>query len=586
MPSQIQSNKASEMITSGSLIRILIVWLICLASLRLDFLNDFDLRLQIRGDRPPPADIVIIELNPSDMRHFSSNEVQDLLLLNSSSEISDHFYWNTRLWSSLLAGLLKMNPKSVVISLDILQPALTEEFDHGLLTNRKINWLFASGTDDHGFPIVPVFEKKKILDILNIEFEKDGLVRKINPGRDPTSARYINFQGSDNRFLKISYNALINNEWPARFFKDKTIVVGGFTNSDYEFLTPVGPFNRNALVAQIIENKIHSEWISSLTFWPQSLVLLLFISVIYFCTLFLPRNLSIAVTLVTIFAALIINIYLFDVHYFWFPIVSTSLCLFLGWLTGYTVVAGELEKKNFQLEQESQTRKQLELLKTNFLSLISHDLKNPLAKIQSVVQRNLSISENVTANEQLKADLHAIQKYSEELDHYIRSMLNIARVESQDIKLNLVPSDINQIVLSCLETLGPLALDKNIEIKTKLDPLFLVEIDPILIKEALINIIENSIKYSLAQSKIEIVTTDSGDQVKIMVTDQGFGISFDELKQVGQKFFRSSSVPESIKGTGLGLFLVKYFVELHSGTIEVSSTLNKGTSVTINLPNR
>ncbi len=586
MPSQIQSSKASEMITSGSLIRILIVWLICLASLRLDYLNDFDLRFQIRGDRPPPADIVIIELNPSDMRHFSSNQVQDLLLLNSSSEISDHFYWNTHLWSSLLGGLLKMNPKSIVVSLDILQPALTEEFDHGLLTNRKINWLFASGTDDQGFPIVPVFEKKKILDILNIEFEKDGLVRKINPGRDPTTARYINFQGSDSRFLKISYNALINNEWPVRFFKDKTIVVGGFTNSDYEFLTPVGPFSRNALVAQIIENKTYSESISSLTFWPQSLALLLLISVIYFCTLYLPRNLSIAVALVTIFAALIINIYLFDVHFFWFPIVSTSLCLFLGWLTGYTVVAGELEKKNFQLEQESQTRKQLELLKTNFLSLISHDLKNPLAKIQSVVQRNLSTNEKRPVNEPLKADLHAIQKYSEELDHYIRSMLNIARVESQDIKLNLVPSDINQIVLSCLETLGPLAVDKNIEIKTKLDPLFLVEIDPILIKEALINIIENSIKYSPTQSKIEIITTESGDQVKILVTDQGFGISFDELKQVGQKFFRSSSVPESIKGTGLGLFLVKYFVELHSGTIEVSSILNKGTSVTINLPNR
>lgn len=581
MPSQFQTQKASEMMSSSSFVHILIVWFICLASLRLDYLNDFDFRFQIRGDRPPPKDTVIVDLSPSDLRHFNSSEVQDLLLLNTSSEITDHYYWNPELWRSLLSGLLHLNPKLIVVTLDLVPQAIAENFDQNLLSNPKITWLFG-GSDALGLPLVPIFEKRKILDVLNVEFEKDGLVRKINPGRDPSTARYINFQGSENRFLKIPYNKLVSNGWPIDYFKDKIIVIGGFTNSDYEYITPVGPYSRSALVAQLVENKINSQWTKSLTFWPQSLVLLLVIALIYFCTLLLPRNLSIAIVLTSIFGSLIANIYLFDVYYFWFPIVSTSICLFLGWLTGYTVLAGNIEKRNFQLEQEKETRKELELLKSNFISLISHDLKNPLAKIQSVLQRNLT----ETTNPLLQNDLIAIQKYSEELDQYIRSMLNIARVESQDIKLNLIPSDINQIIMSCIDAVQPLAQDKNIQIIPSLAPLFLVEIDPILIKEALINVIENGIKYSGRSTHIEIKSMDIDPYIIIQVIDSGMGIPEDELAKIGQKFFRSKFVPESIKGTGLGLFLVKYFVELHAGSVDVTSIVNKGTTVTIKLLNR
>ncbi|OYZ11260.1 MAG: hypothetical protein B7Y39_19680, partial [Bdellovibrio sp. 28-41-41] len=220
-------------------------------------------------------------------------------------------------------------------------------------------------------------------------------------------------------------------------------------------------------------------------------------------------------------------------------------------------------------------------MKSNFISLISHDLKNPLAKIQSVVARNLASSvEGPMAN-----DLTAIQKYSEELDHYIRSILNIARVESQNIKLNIVPSDLNQLIDASIISLRPLAHDKNIKIDTDLAPLFLTEMDPILIKEALINIIENAIKYSPSGTVIAIKTFETDLHIVTEIKDQGYGISEAELQKVGQKFFRSASVPDSIKGSGLGLFLVKYFIELHSGKMEVVSILNQGTTVRIKLPN-
>ncbi len=580
MPSQFQLQKAfafvsTQLVSSGSILRVLIVWLICLVSLRIDNLNDFDFRFQMRGDRSPAKDIVIIELTPSDLRHFNTTEVQDLMLLNSSSDINDNYYWNPHLWSSLLVELLKQQPKTIVITLDLVKQALTDSMNVGLLSNPKVTWVYSSDLDPLGL------EKKRLLDVLNIQFEKDGVVRRVLSPVRGEPARYINFQGAESRFFKVTYNQLINNEWPLEFFKDKIIVIGGFTNSDYEYITPMGSYGRSALVAQLIENKYHSQWIKSWSFWPQSLVIFVLICLIYFSTLFLPRNLSITVTIAALFIVLIVNIYLFDIHHFWFPMATTSLCVFLGWLIGYTVLVSNIEKKNFQLEQQNETRTQLELMKTNFISLISHDLKNPLAKIQSVVARNLATS----AEGAIAQDLVSIQKYSEELDHYIRSILNIARVESQNIKLNIVPSDLNQLIEASIIALRPLASDKNIKIETELAPLFLIEIDPILIKEALINIIENAIKYSANNTLIIVRTSETNEHIITEVIDQGIGISEVELQKVGQKFFRSEMVPENIKGSGLGFFLVKYFIELHAGSVNVESTLNKGTTVRIKLPN-
>lgn len=580
MPSQFQLQKAfafvsSTLFSSGSILRILIVWLICLVSLRIDNLSDFDFRFQLRGDRSPAKDIVIIELTPSDLRHFNTTEVQDLMLLNSSSDITDHYYWNPYLWNSLLVELLEREPKTIIITLDLVKQALTDGLNVGLLGNPKITWVYSNNADPLGL------EKKRLLDVLNIQFEKDGVVRRVLSPVGGTPARYINFQGTESRYFKTTYNQLINNDWPKNFFKNKIIILGGFTNSDYEYITPMGSYGRSALVAQLIENKYHSQWIKSWSFWPQSVVIFTLICLIYFATLFLPRNASIILTIVSLLVLLIVNIYLFDIHHFWFPMATIALCIFLGWLIAYTVLASNIEKKNFQLEQENETRTQLEQMKTNFISLISHDLKNPLAKIQSVIARNLATS----TDSSIVHDLVSIQKYSEELDHYIRSILNIARVESQNIKLNIVPSDLNQLVEASIIALRPLANDKNITIETELAPLFLIEVDPILIKEALINIIENAIKYSDSNTLVTVRTLETRGHIVAEVIDQGIGISETELQKIGQKFFRSEMVPESIKGSGLGFFLVKYFVELHAGKVEIESILNKGTTVRIKLPN-
>lgn len=217
MPSQFQLQKANVRFSSGSFLRILIVWLIGLASLRIDHMSDFDLRFQMRGDLAPAKDIVIIELNPSDLRYFNSNEVQDLMVLNSSSEISDNYYWSPQLWNTLLFDLLKLNPKTIIITLDLLKQALTDTMNIGILGNPKVTWVYSRETDPLGL------EKKRLLDVLNIDFEKDGVIRRVLSPVLGEPSRYINYQGSENRFFKISYRNLVSTLWPIDFLKEKLL---------------------------------------------------------------------------------------------------------------------------------------------------------------------------------------------------------------------------------------------------------------------------------------------------------------------------------------------------------------------------
>lgn len=126
---------------------------------------------------------------------------------------------------------------------------------------------------------------------------------------------------------------------------------------------------------------------------------------------------------------------------------------------------------------------------------------------------------------------------------------------------------------------------KHIEIQTELEPLFSISLDPDLMKQVFSNLLENAIKYSQENSKVLVKTAEVDGFVQIQFQDHGPGISSDELDNVFMKFFRSKNAKSSpIKGSGLGLYLAKYFVELHQGRISVQSFVGKGSTFTVELP--
>jgi len=140
------------------------------------------------------------------------------------------------------------------------------------------------------------------------------------------------------------------------------------------------------------------------------------------------------------------------------------------------------------------------------------------------------------------------------------------------------------VIEAALRQLRPLAAEKNILLTTQLEPMFSVEFDITLMKEVVINLVENAIKYSSLGQNILVKSWEDNNYVHVSVRDNGPGISPSEIESVWQKFTRGKDQDLKTKGSGLGLYLVKYFVELHGGQILMESQLGSGTTVSFTLP--
>jgi signal transduction histidine kinase len=226
---------------------------------------------------------------------------------------------------------------------------------------------------------------------------------------------------------------------------------------------------------------------------------------------------------------------------------------------------------------------QVEELKTNFVSMMSHDLKTPLARIQGMTD---VIARDDNPLSPLQADaLMSIQKSGEELANFITSILNLGRIESQEIKLQLVTRDINALLEDVIHRHDFLAREKHITVVKELEPLFSVRMDVELMRQVFSNLLENAIKYSREGGRVLISSEEANGRIVVQIADQGTGIAAEELPNIFMKFYRSKDARIStIRGSGLGLYLAKYFVELHNGVISVDSTVGAGTSFTVDLP--
>jgi signal transduction histidine kinase len=171
------------------------------------------------------------------------------------------------------------------------------------------------------------------------------------------------------------------------------------------------------------------------------------------------------------------------------------------------------------------------------------------------------------------------------MKRFITSILNLSRLESQKVTLNKKSNDINLLIQQALKRLKPLAQQKNLNIEESLDPLFSIECDEDLMRQVLTNLIDNAIKYSPAESKIIVRSREEDGFVRVEVEDFGPGIPKDQLPLMFRKFSRFlRPIKEQVKGTGLGLYLSKYFIELHGGTIRVKSVEGQGTTFSFTLP--
>lgn len=583
----------------GLVLRCLLCWVIGCLALSNDELSGYDQRFQLRGDQKTASEIVLITIQQSDFAMVYDRRTNFIGNMDQITDITDSFFWNKHMWVGLLSKVLEQKPRSIGVTLyfgDNIGSVKLSSADAQLFHDPRIFW--SSTTNSLERILTPVFanEDQSNLGSNELRRDEDGVVRRVFTQRSDmahltekiTGKRFplvqgglpINFRGSSKVFTQYTLSEILYDEIPKDAFTNKIVLIGAETNAGPHFITPLGSLSRTEILAHITDNLLKKRWIQRLNFvWYAAGFFVLMMFAVFLITAY-PQSVALffIIWIATLLAAL--SAWVFDSFYFWSPAFSPFVLLAATWIIFIGYQASRIERKNYQLQQEQKYLQELEQLKNNFVSLISHDLKTPIAKIQAIVDRLLM--QNTEG--ELNLDLRSLRLSSEELNRYIQSILKVLRVESRDFKVNKEVADINETIEEALQQLAPLAREKSIRIQSELEPMFSLEYDPVLIKEVLINIVENAIKYTPDGGSIHLVSKETDDAVFVSVTDTGDGIKPEDLDKVWGKFTRGSDQDLKTKGSGLGLYLVKYFIELHGGRVTLESQWGQGTTVSFRLP--
>lgn len=268
----------------------------------------------------------------------------------------------------------------------------------------------------------------------------------------------------------------------------------------------------------------------------------------------------------------------------WLPV---GTLLVVGLMAYYLTVPFRLlleSRMRGDLQRREETHIKVEALKTHFLSLVTHDLKTPVAKIQGLAE-TLKIKAKERLNDRDLETIAQLLQSADDLNRFISSLLELSRVESEKLLIKMESRDINAIVEKAVAGFKALARSRGIRLVLDLEPLFPVYIDIQLVMKVLNNIIDNALKYSAAGSEVRIQSREINERVQIAITDQGMGLSEEEQHNIFRRFYRvKNEVTQKQSGTGLGLYLSRFFIQAMGGTIEVTSELGKGSTFLIDLP--
>ncbi len=229
----------------------------------------------------------------------------------------------------------------------------------------------------------------------------------------------------------------------------------------------------------------------------------------------------------------------------------------------------------------SQVLRDTEKLQTALINSISHDLRTPLVSVIGVLSSLQE--EGMTLDDTAKKNmLQVAREEAERLNRLITNLLDVSRIEAGAMKITKQPSDIQDLVGTALEQLGSRAHSHSITIDIPTELPF-VSVDFGLIVQALVNILDNALKYSPVDLPVEIKGRQIGREVTIVIADHGPGIPPQDLLHVFEKFYRIQR-PDKVAGTGLGLSICKGIVDAHGGHIAAENRPGGGTIITLILP--
>lgn len=387
----------------------------------------------------------------------------------------------------------------------------------------------------------------------------------------------------------VPFHKVLVGSFPKGFFKDKIVLVGpkyisnssDFASTPYEKETARVP--KLAIHAHIIEALISEKTVYDMKDFVTQLASLLIAIILSFIISRVQPVKGLMITIILIMSILLTSYLTFVVLGWWVKLSHLVLSIFVVYYIWVPFRAIEEYQRRYAIQEESKLLKQVDNLKQNFISLMSHDLKTPVAKISGIADI-LKIKFNNTPEQSELID--NIASSTKELNNFINSILDLTKIESQNLILRKESRDVNKMIETIVEQLEFEAEAKQMKLETELSPLYPIQVDPVLIKRVISNLIENSIKYAGKGRTVSVRTWDDAEWVYVEIKDNGVGIGPEDLAHIFDKFYRvKNDSTHSIKGSGLGLYLVKYFIELHNGVISASSHLGEGTSFIIKLKN-
>ncbi len=235
-----------------------------------------------------------------------------------------------------------------------------------------------------------------------------------------------------------------------------------------------------------------------------------------------------------------------------------------------------LQNKNVELESAMQAAEKANLAKSDFLSSMSHELRTPLGAVLGFAQLLESSSPLPTQSQ--KRSIDQILKAGWYLLDLINEILDLALIESGKLSLSLEPVSLPEVMQECEVMVESQAKERGIRVTfTRFEEPYFVTADRTRVKQVIINLLSNSIKYNRADGEVNVTfTLTPSNSIRISVRDTGDGLAPDQVAQLFQPFNRLGQKSDGQQGTGIGLVVCKRLVELMGGEIGVESTVGNG----------
>lgn len=244
-----------------------------------------------------------------------------------------------------------------------------------------------------------------------------------------------------------------------------------------------------------------------------------------------------------------------------------------------------LVRRDLELNRANDKLRELDQKKSEFVSLVTHQLRTPLSgskwSLSMILNGDLG---PLTPDQRLY--LMKTYESNERMIRLINDLLSADRIESGTVEFNLMPTQLRDLIDNVVNEIKPIADGKNVTIETHYPPeVPLVAIDPATMRVVLQNLIENGIKYNMPKGRVDITLTPKEKTVECSIADTGIGIPKEAQDRVFQRFFRApNAVKAETDGSGLGLYIVANVIKKHDGAISFTSEVNKGTTFTVSVP--